>query len=477
MKTKEQPKYSYVMEPIELEERPKRFLEAFAAILRHSNYAPVLDAYLRIRAKCSICTVDCQVYQASGDPQDIPCKRSELLLSVYRRYFTLSGLLKAPLFDDFRLTNDYIDNMAEAFYRCTACKRCKDSCPLGIDHALITHLARWILAEIGIVPKALKVSVREQLEGETRNTSAIPVIALRDTCEFLEEELEDIYPGAGIKFPIDVEGAEYVFFPAVSDYLLEADTLMGNAAMLHATGASWTIGSNNFDGIDYGLFYSDAVWERVIKAQVAEVHRLKGKTMLIGECGHASRAAKEGMANFIPKEDQVPVVNIMELTCEKFLSGELKLTENAITEKTTYHDPCNIARKGWIIEQPRIILRHICRDFVEMHPNGRDNYCCGGGGGTVSIDEIHDFRMLVGGKTKAEQLNATGAGIVVTPCANCKKQIDEIIVEYKLEMERKGLHDLLLKSIIMPNGQTARNPLEDGEIESRSQADTTLEGV
>ena len=68
MKTSEQPKYSYVMEPIALEERPGRFLEAFAAILRHSNYGPALDAYLRIRAKCSICTVECQVYQASGDP-------------------------------------------------------------------------------------------------------------------------------------------------------------------------------------------------------------------------------------------------------------------------------------------------------------------------------------------------------------------------------------------------------------------------
>ena len=460
MNTTEQPHYSYVMEPIELDERPKRFLEAFAAILRHSNYAPVLDAYMRIRAKCSICTVECQVYQASGDPQDIPCRRSDLLLNVYRRYFTVSGLLKAPLIDDFRLTDQYIDRMAEAYYRCTACKRCKDSCPLGIDHALITHLARWVLAEIGIVPKALQVSVREQLEGETHNTSAIPLIALKDTCEFLEEELEEIYPGANINFPIDVPDAEYVFFPAVSDYLLEADTLMGNAAMLHAVGASWTIGSENFDGIDYGLFYSDRMWERIIRSQVEEVHRLNGKKMLIGECGHASRAAKEGMLNFISERERVPVVNIMELACEKFLSGDLKLVEQAISERTTYHDPCNIARKGWIVEQPRVLLRHICKDFVEMEPHGKNNYCCGGGGGTVSVDEIHEFRMGIGGKTKAEQLKSTEAKIVVTPCANCKKQIDEVIAHFGLDVERKGLHDLLLRAIIMPNGQRAAQPPE-----------------
>ncbi len=440
-------KLSYHVEPQSLQDRPKKFIEAFSAILEHSNYGPVLDFYTRVTAKCSRCTATCQVYEASQDPRDIPCHRSELLLKVYRRYFTLGGQLRARLGDYFALTDDHIDVMAEEFWRCTACKRCKLSCPMGIDHAMITHLARWILSEIGIVPKAMVVSVREQLEGKTRNTSAIPAIAMKDSCEFLEEELEEMFPGQEIKFPMDVEGAEYVFFPAVSDYLMEAETLMGNAAVLHAAGVSWTIGTQNFDGIDYGLFYSDWMWERIIQTQVAEIKRLKGKVMLIGECGHASRSAKEGMQNFIPPEDRVPVLNIMELTHELWKSGKIKLKENVIKERTTYHDPCNLARKGWIVNRPREILKHVCSDFVEMTHPGTDNYCCGGGGGTVSIDEIHEFRMLVGGKTKAEQLKRTGAHYAVTPCANCKKQVDEIIAAHELEMEKVGLHDLLLKAI------------------------------
>jgi Fe-S oxidoreductase len=441
-------KLSYQVEPVaDAEGRPRKFLEAFAAILKSSNYGMVLDFYTRVTAKCSRCSAACQVYQASSDPRDIPCHRSELLLRVYRRYFTLAGELKARLYDSFVLTDDYIDEMAEEYWRCTACRRCKSSCPMGIDHGMITHLARWILSEIDVVPKAMVVSVREQLEGKTKNTSAIPAIAMKDTCEFLVEELEEIYHVQGIEFPMDVEGAEYVFFPAVSDYLMEADTLMGNAAMLQVTNTSWTIGTSNFDGIDYGLFYSDRMWERIIKAQVAEIKRLKGKVMLIGECGHASRAAMEGMQSFIPPEDRVPVVNIMELAHKHFVSGALKLKENAIPERTTYHDPCNIVRKGWIVDQPREVLRYICQDFVEMTPHGVDNYCCGGGAGTVSIDEIKDFRMNIGGKTKAEQLAKTGAYYVVTPCANCKKQVDEIIEAHGLNMQKVGFHDLLLKAI------------------------------
>lgn len=442
-----QSRFSYYTEVCNEQERPRRFLEAFGAILKHSNYGLVLDFYTRVSAKCSRCTASCPVYEASGEARDVPCHRSELLLKIYRRYFSLAGQIKARLFDDFRLTDAHIDEMAESFWRCTACKRCKASCPMGIDHALITHIARWILAEIDIVPKALLVSVREQLLGKTHNTSAIPAIALIDTCEFLEEELEEQFPGHPIKFPMDVVGAEYVFFPAVSDYLLEADTLMGNAAMLYATGTSWTIGTQNFDGIDYGLFYSDRMWERIIRGQVAEVKRLGGRAMLIGECGHASRSAKEGMQSFIPPSERIPVVNIMELAHKGFLDGTLKLKANAIEERTTYHDPCNIARKGWIVDQPRQILRHICKDFVEMTPNGRDNYCCGGGGGSVSIDEIKDFRMVIGGKTKADQVRATGARYVVTPCANCKKQMGELLEAHEVNCERIGLHDLLLKAI------------------------------
>ncbi|MBW2258783.1 MAG: hypothetical protein JRI25_29955 [Deltaproteobacteria bacterium] len=122
---------------------------------------------------------------------------------------------------------------------------------MGIDHGLITHFGRWVLAEVGIVPKALHVAVREQLDGATRNTSAIPAPAMIDTCEFLEEDCADTH-GLKISFPVDEEGAEHAFFPAVSDYLLEPDTLMGNAAVMAATGGSWTIGTKNFDGINYG---------------------------------------------------------------------------------------------------------------------------------------------------------------------------------------------------------------------------------
>ncbi len=444
-------RYSYFVESFELAERPRRFLEAFSAILQSSSYGLALDTYSRVSTKCSRCTVACHIYLHTNDPKDIPCYRSELLLKVYRRYFTISGLLKARLYNSFTLTDDHIDEMAESFYHCTACRRCKFDCPMGIDHGLITHLGRIILAELGIAPKALVVATREQLEGKTGNTSAIPVIALEDTCEFLEEELEEEF-GVKAKWPIDVEDAEYVFFPAVSDFLMEADTLIGNLAVMHEVGASWTLSTGYFDGINYGLFYSDRLWDRIVSREVFELKRLNARKIMIGECGHASRSAKFGVPMFCGGKDAPPVVNCMEYVLECLENGKLNVIPGSIKERVVYHDPCNISRSGWIIEQPREILKAICADYVEMQPNRMYNFCCGGGGGTVSIDEIRKYRTKEGGRIKAQQIRETGAKYVVAPCANCKKQLREVVEDNNLEdVEVVGLHDLLVKAIDFKN--------------------------
>jgi len=321
-----------------------------------------------------------------------------------------------------------------------------------------------VLSEVGIVPKALVVATREQLEGATHNTSAIPVAAMKDTCEFLEEDCADEH-NLKISFPIDQEGAEYVFFPAVSDYLLEPDTLIGNAAVMTATGGSWTIGTGFFDGINYGLFYSDRMLDRIVNSEAEEVRRLGAQKILIGECGHASRSAYYFARTFCGGKDAPEVVNFMEYTLEALQDGRLNLKRGAIEERVTYHDPCNISRAGWIIEQPREILKHICADFVEMTPNRRNNYCCGGGGGTVSIDEIREFRTMVGGATKAEQIRRTGAKYLVAPCANCKKQLREICEDHELDdVSVVGLHDLVLKALIPPKHMI----IEDSEAENAS---------
>jgi Fe-S oxidoreductase len=373
------------------------------------------------------------------------------LLEIYRRHFTLRGILQSKLTGTVYLTDARISELAGSVYHCTGCRRCAFECPMGIDHGLITHLSRYILSEMDIAPKALVVATREQLEGNTGNTSAIPVPALLDTLAFLTEDIRD-ERGVDVVFPVNQEGRDFVFFPAVSDYLLEAETLKGIAATFHAAGESdrWTIGTGYYDAINYGLFYNDWCAERIIQKEIAETKRLSGRTILIGECGHASRSAKLFVPAFGGGRNGLPVLNIVEYTLDALRRGKLRLDPDVVTDRVTYHDPCNIARTGWIVDQPREILRSFCQNFVDMEPKGANNYCCGGGGGTVSVDEIRPYRTKVAGKLKAEQIRATGARYVVAPCANCKKQLREVCEDHGLAgVEVVGLHDLIYKAIVL----------------------------
>ncbi|MFH1418161.1 MAG: (Fe-S)-binding protein [Planctomycetota bacterium] len=428
-------------------DRPRKFLKTFATILRHvPSYGLAIEHYVHCQAKCGRCSVECMLFQATNDPRDVPCYRSSMLLDIYKRYFTLGGRFWGSVTGRGELTDEKLQEMAQSVWNCTACRKCLLECPSGIDHGLLTHLARYILSEMDVVPRALVVSTREQLEGKTGNTSAFPWPAIQDGLEFLEEEMEE-EKGVKIRFPLDVEEADYVFFPAVSDFMMEAETLMGNAAVFAATGDSWTIGTKCHDGINYGLFYSDRVWDRVVSKVDAETRRLKGKAIMIGECGHASRSAKVGIPMFCGGKESLPVLNCMEYAYDAWKAGKLKLIRGAIKERVTYHDPCNIARTKWITEQPRELLKYICEDYVEMTPNREDNICCGGGGGTVSIDEIRPYRTGVSGKAKAEQIRATGAKYCVGPCANCKKQLKELMEDQAVDCEIVGLHDLLYNAI------------------------------
>jgi len=60
----------------------------------------------------------------------------------------------------------------------------------------------------------------------------------------------------------------------------------------------------------------------------------------------------------------------------------------------------------------------------------------------------------VSGKKKVEQTKATGAKYVAAACANCKKQLTQLMEFHKEKVEVGGVHDMLSRSILI-NGKAA----------------------
>ena len=113
-------------------------------------------------------------------------------------------------------------------------------------------------------------------------------------------------------------------------------------------------------------------------------------------------------------------------------------------------DPCNIVRGRGLHHKLRYIINELCEDFRDVSPRFEHNYCCAAGGGVINCGPPWKLSRLKSNRVKAEQLAATDAHLVVTPCHNCHSGIEDIIGFYKLDAHVSFISELLVKTIEMP---------------------------
>ena len=82
-----------------------------------------------------------------------------------------------------------------------------------------------------------------------------------------------------------------------------------------------------------------------------------------------------------------------------------------------------------------------------MTPNRKDNFCCGGGGGMLSMSEYGE-RRVASGATKADQIRTTEAAIVATPCHNCADQLMEIAKKHAVPVEIQSVLELVYNAMV-----------------------------
>jgi Fe-S oxidoreductase len=140
------------------------------------------------------------------------------------------------------------------------------------------------------------------------------------------------------------------------------------------------------------------------------------------------------------------VRSIVEVIAEYVREGKIKLDPNVVQEPLTYHDSCNLGRRGGVLEEPRQVLKIISQNYRELTPTREEAYCCGGGSGLVALPEAVDIRMLAG-KPKADQVKRSGARIVVAACENCRLQLGELNEFYGLNIEVSALADLVVRAM------------------------------
>ncbi len=440
--------------------------------------------FMDICVRCGACADKCHFYIGSGDPKNMPVLRAELLRSIYRRYFTLTGRLFGSLAGGRELTEDVIKEWFYYFYQCTECRRCSVFCPYGIDTAEITMIGRELLNLIGC-------NINWVLEPaancfRTGNHLGIQPHGFKDSIDFAVDELEEI-TGIRVEAPINRKGAEILFVIPSADYFASPHyyTLLGYLMLFHEVGLDYTLSAFASEGGNFGLFSSHELMKRLNAKVYTEAKRLGVKWIIGGECGHMWRVLHQYMntLNGPPDFLEPPVspitgtrfenaasaraVHIAEFSADLIRHGKVTLDPARNDRwKVTFHDSCNPARGMGLLEEPRYIIRHACREFYEMPENTirEFTFCCGSGSG-IGTDENLEMRLR-GGLPRANAVKYVqdkhGVNLLACMCAIDKATLPSLLDYWVPGVDVAGVHELLGNALVM-KGERARSSDLRGE--------------
>ena len=162
---------------------------------------------------------------------------------------------------------------------------------------------------------------------------------------------------------------------------------------------------------------------------------------IIVACATCGTALKESYKTLVEGEsqewkDRVKAFGDKVVDISEFLSQKVQLTqtENKAVQKVTYHDPCHLNRSQGVNAQPRKVLKDLPGvTLVEMRDPGR---CCGGGG-SFSFYNYELSKKI--SRRKVEDIEATGASVVVTGCPGCMLQLKDQLGQKNSPVEVKHL--------------------------------------
>jgi len=407
-----------------------------------------LLTHLNSCVRCGLCADSCHYYLSEKSPKHIPGQKVEVLSSIYRRHFTLQGKIFPFLFGAKKMNADSIEKLKEAAYcSCTMCGRCASHCSVGVDIPYLVRFSRSLLYEMGTVPKGLKSTA--DLALNTGNNMGISREDLTDTLKWLEEDLQMEVNDPHAKIPLNEKGVNILYTLNPREPKFFPLSISAMAKIFYAAGEKWTISTQTFDVTNYTYFEGNEKGMIELAERLdSEIVNLESKILALGECGHGYRAYRWESPVLLGKDFSAKTLSIIEIMADYIREGKIKLDPNKNQKITTLHDPCNLVRNGGVIEEQRYILKNAVSNFIEMTPNRENNYCCGGGGGQLSISENTEKRIKAG-KIKAEQIKKTGAKVVATPCHNCIDQLMELNHKYQLGVEIKTIGEIVADALVI----------------------------
>jgi heterodisulfide reductase subunit D len=368
--------------------------------------------------RCGLCLSVCPGYRESLNETDSPRARIALVRALKE------GLLDEPS-----------DGFSNAFFRCLLCGACTFACPSGVAVERILELTRGELAGLGLLPPAL--ADLDARIAEYRNVSAEE----NEGRLIWAENLPTPPSGLG-KERAEVAyfvGCVSSFFPRSYKVPQALVQIFDRAAVDYALlgGTEWCCG--------YPMFVNGELERaRDLIQHNVEAVRAMGATKVVTTCPSCFHFWKHAYPTALGVEDLgIEVQHATEFLADLLETGHLALRE--VEQTVTYHDPCDLGRKGGVTEAPRRILAQIPGlRLVEMAENRDSSHCCGGGGNLESL--APEMGQAVG-RNRIRQAADVGAGILVSACQQCERTLANAARAERLRIRVKDITEVVLEAI------------------------------
>jgi Fe-S oxidoreductase len=414
------------------EERVEKAMHHFV-----KNFNTQTASYLDGCLHCGMCADACHFHVRTDDPRYTPIWKLELFKQAYKReagpfafFYRLFGFKK-------KVTIDQLEEWQHLLYdSCTVCGRCSLVCPMGIDIAGLVSMARHGMFKAGLIPHELHEVAKRA--AETGSPLGITPEKFEDRIEWMADEHE-------VDIPVDVEQADVLAVMSSIEIQKYPQSIAATAKILNAAGEKWTFRLDGFEATNFGMLSGNPDWQKEATMKIIDAAiKIGAKLVVLPECGHAYMALRWMGANMLGKPLPFKVLHISEYLSDALDQGKFRVGK--VNTSVTYHDPCQVSRRGGATEAARNVLKHLGVDFREMEYGGDYNWCCGGGGGVVTIKRADPLRRRVF-KLKMDQVEKTEAEELLSSCANCRQSFDDSQEYFNWDYKMGSLMEMVAENL------------------------------